>query len=73
MGDALVSEILVPSEQMKAYNRKNTELIRQRAEQLAQQHPEMGASFAWYVKQQEIESKILETETMGAVWLLRRV
>ncbi|MBE0448716.1 MAG: methyltransferase domain-containing protein [Actinobacteria bacterium] len=71
-GDTLVQERIIPVEQLKAYNQKNTQLIQKRANKLAQQHPEIADSFERYVRWQEAESYILETETIPAIWLLQR-
>ena len=71
-GDSLIREVLIPSGEIKAYNRRNTELIRRRARTLARRHPEAADSLRWYVAQQEQESEILETAVTCAIWLLRR-
>lgn len=71
-GDNLLRETVIPPEEIKAYNRKNTDLIRQRAENLAQHYPEAADSLFSFVEQQEHESEILETAITGAVWLLQR-
>jgi len=71
-GDNLIREVITPSREMKAYNRRNTELIRRRAQALARRHPEAADSLRWYVAQQEQESESLETAVTGAIWLLRR-
>lgn len=71
-GDTLVQEMLIPVEELKAYNKKNTERIRKRAEKLAEHHPELADNFNRYVQWEEVESRVLETETIPAVWLLQR-
>ncbi|HUU62475.1 MAG TPA: class I SAM-dependent methyltransferase [Dehalococcoidia bacterium] len=71
-GDALLHEVIIPTEDVKALNRKYTELIRRRAEKLAELHPEAADSFLWYVEKQERESEIMETTMISAVWLLQR-
>ena len=71
-GDALLHEVIIPTEDVKALNRKYTELIRRRAEKLAKLHPEAADSFLWYVEKQERESDIMETTMISAVWLLQR-
>jgi len=71
-GDALLHEVTIPAEDVKALNRKYTELIRRRAEKLAELHPEAADSFLWYVEKQERESEIMETTMISAVWLLQR-
>lgn len=72
-GDRLLREIVVSPERMRAGNRRNTELIRRRADRLAHVHPDLAPLFDWYVAQQEEDSEILETETVDALWLLQRV
>lgn len=57
---------------MKALNRKATGLIRNRAEKLAELHPEAADSLLGYVGKQERESEIMETTVTSAVWLLQR-
>jgi|GEM_PF-6892374 len=71
-GDALLREVIIPVEDMKALNRYYTELIRRRAEKLAELHPAAADSLLGYVEKQERESEILETAVTGAVWLLQR-
>jgi len=71
-GDALLREVIIPTEDVKALNRKYTELIRRRAEKLAELHPEAADSLLWYVEKQERESEIMETAVISAVWLLQR-
>ncbi len=71
-GDSLIREAIVPSGEMKADNRRNTELIRRRAQALARRHPQAADFLRWYVAQQERESESLETAVTGAIWLLRR-
>lgn len=71
-GDKLLREIIIPAEEIEAHNVRNTELIRKRAENLAQRHPEAAKSLFQYVERQEHECAILEKEIVGAVWLLQR-
>ncbi len=71
-GDALLCEVIIPTEDVKALNRKYTELIRRRAKQLAKLHPEAADSLYGYVDKQERESEIMETTVTSAVWLLQR-
>jgi len=71
-GDALLREVIIPAEDVKAFNRQSTELIRKRAEKLAKSHPEAADSLFWYVEKQERESEIMETTVTSAVWLLQR-
>ena len=71
-GDALLREVIIPTEDVKALNRKYTELIRRRAEKLAELNPEAADSLFWYVEKQERESEIMETTVTCAVWLLQQ-
>lgn len=71
-GDTLLREEVISAEETEALNRSYTELIRRRAEQLAQQHPETADYLFEYMERQERESEILESEVTGAVWFLRR-
>ena len=71
-GDSLLREIIFPTEMIRAYNQKTTELIRQRAKKLTRKHPESADSLFRYVEQQERESEILETKVTGAIWLIQR-
>jgi cyclopropane fatty-acyl-phospholipid synthase-like methyltransferase len=71
-GDALLREVIIPMEDVKALNCKYTELIRRRAESLAKLHPEHADSLYGYVEKQERESEIMETTVTSAVWLLQR-
>lgn len=71
-GDALLREVIIPVEDVKALNRKSTELIRRRAEKLAELNPEASDSLFWYAEKQERESEIMERTVTSAVWLLQR-
>ena len=71
-GDALLREVTIPAEEVKALNRKYTELIHRRAAKLAKLHPEHADSLYGYVEKQERESEIMETTVTSAVWLLQR-
>ena len=71
-GNALLREVIIPTEDVKALNRKYTELIRKRAEKLAKLNPEAADSLFWYVEKQERESEIMERTVTSAVWLLQR-
>lgn len=71
-GDILLREVIIPTDDVKALNRKSTELIRRRVEKLAKLHPEAADSLFWYVEKQERESEIMETAVTSAVWLLQR-
>lgn len=72
-GDALLREIIVPTEEMQKYNKRSTELIRQAAKGLSNRHPELAEAFTEYVEGQEQECEILETRITGTIWLLKRI
>jgi cyclopropane fatty-acyl-phospholipid synthase-like methyltransferase len=71
-GDTLLHEVIIPPEDVKALNREYTELIRTRAEKLAELHPEASDSLLWYIQKQERESEIMERTVTSVVWLLQR-
>ena len=71
-GDEVLREVITPVDDVREVNRRQTELIRKRAEGLARRIPDAAASLAQYVERQERECAMLETEVVGAVWLLRR-
>ena len=71
-GDALLCEVIIPTEDVKALNCEYTEHIHKRAEKLAKLHPEAADSLYRYVEKQECESEIMETTVTSAVWLLQR-
>ena len=71
-GDVLVKETLIPMEELRKENQRNTEFIRIRAKRLAQEHPELADHFSHYVQWEEEECSVLETETISAVWSLQR-
>jgi cyclopropane fatty-acyl-phospholipid synthase-like methyltransferase len=71
-GDEILREVIIPADDLREVNRRQTALIRKRAEGLSRQHPDAADSLARYVERQERECALLETEVEGAVWLLRR-
>lgn len=71
-GDRILSEVILPQEGLAKENRRTTELIRRRAERLAAEHPDDAELLLGYVERQERECELLETHTVGAVWLLER-
>jgi hypothetical protein len=71
-GDALLREVIISAEDVKALNCEYTELIRRRAEKLAKLHTEAADSLYGYVEKQERESEIMERTVTSAVWLLQR-
>ena len=72
-GDALVREVAFSAEEADAVNTGITDKIRQRAEGLAERHPEAADMLSWYVQNQERECEILRELHVPAVWLLQRV
>ncbi len=70
-GFQIVDEIRFPSDKIKSINDRNTELIRSRAEELKQKHPDLSSVFDEYVQSQEEESEILNTRVFCVTWLLR--
>ncbi len=71
-GDEILEEVLCSPEAMHAENRRTTERIRRRAEELARAHPEQARLFRAYVRRQERECAVLEAAYVPALWLLRR-
>ncbi len=71
-GDKLIREKIFPVAKLKAFNQKNTDLIRKRAGDLTKNHPDKAELFARYVRWEESECEILENETTLAIWLLQR-
>ncbi|NNG17379.1 MAG: methyltransferase domain-containing protein [Gemmatimonadales bacterium] len=71
-GDEILREVIVAVDDIREVNRLQTALIRKRAEGLSRQHPDAAASIAQYVERQDRECTLLETEVVGAVWLLQR-
>ncbi len=70
-GDEVLREVVIPVDDVREVNRRQMELIRKRAEGLSRQHPDAADSLARYVERQERECALLETEVVGAVWLLQ--
>ena len=71
-GDTIVDERLVDPARALADNRRMTELIRRRADELGTRHPEHARVLQAYVARQESEIEFLDEEFPGVVWLLRR-
>jgi len=71
-GDVVAREVVCSAEQTRSVNRRNTELIRQRASLVKANHPALGQLIDEYVTRQERETQILGTEVMCAIWVLRR-
>jgi len=71
-GDVVVQELLIPSEEARAVNQRNTERIRRRANLVRSRHPDFAALIDEYVARQERETETLGTEVLCALWALRR-
>jgi cyclopropane fatty-acyl-phospholipid synthase-like methyltransferase len=71
-GDTLLNEVTLTLDYLKSVNSEYVERVRYRAEKLAKKHPQVADMLRGYVKDQELESEIIETKLVGAVWLLQR-
>lgn len=71
-GDVVAAELICPTEQARAVNRRNTDLIRQRASSLRASHPAFKRLIDEYVERQERETQRLGTDVLCAIWALRR-
>jgi len=71
-GDTLLNEVTLTPDYLKSVNSEYVERVRYRAEKLAKKHPEVADMLSGYVKDQELESEVIEARMVGAVWLLQR-
>jgi ubiquinone/menaquinone biosynthesis C-methylase UbiE len=71
-GDRMMHERFVPADELKEYNRINTEVIRRRAAELAASTPELAEALERYVQSEQEECAFLESRTSAAIWLLER-
>ena len=71
-GDNLLHETIIPVEEIKAIDKEFIESMGKRATKLAELHPDAADALTGYLKNQELESQIIETMLTGAVWLLGR-
>ena len=71
-GDRLLVERTAPPERSAADNARNTAAIERRAEALARAHPEAASALRAFVAGQYEECQRLDTQTVGALWLLKR-
>lgn len=71
-GDRMMDELLVPDDELREYNRINTESIRRRAAEVAAGAPELAEPLERYVRSEVEECAFLESRTTGAIWLLQR-
>lgn len=71
-GDIIISEAIIPKEELVSTFRKDCTYIRWRIEALSLRHPELTESLSAYLVRQLEEYRILEQETVQAVWLLQK-
>jgi 2-polyprenyl-3-methyl-5-hydroxy-6-metoxy-1,4-benzoquinol methylase len=71
-GDRLLLERTSSPEELLAENTRNTAAIARRAEELARVHPEATAALEAFVAHQREECELLETRTVGGLWVLER-
>jgi 2-polyprenyl-3-methyl-5-hydroxy-6-metoxy-1,4-benzoquinol methylase len=71
-GCAIVGETICQAEATRAVNERNTALIRRRAHELREAHPGLAELIDAYVARQELETELLGTEHVCAIWTLRR-
>lgn len=71
-GDVIAQEVICPTEQARSVNRRNTDLIRQRANAVRASHPAYEQLIDEYVARQERETQLLGSEVLCAIWVLRR-
>jgi len=68
---SIAGEVVWTPEETRAVNRRNTELIRRRAEEVKTKRPDLADAVDRYVARQERETEILGTKLICALWLLR--
>lgn len=71
-GDRLIREVIVPKDEVIAYNQRNNEVIAQRAEELTKCHPDKAQIFSNFVQKEKDECDIIEKQTEEAIWLLQK-
>lgn len=71
-GDVVVREVICPTEQARSVNRRNTDLIRQRANLVKASYPAYEQLIDEYVARQERETQILCKDVLCAIWVLQR-
>ena len=71
-GDSVIREVLIPTEEVAALDRRYIDLIHRRADGIARQHPELAGELGAHVEWQETESRVFEANVQSAVWLLGR-
>jgi 2-polyprenyl-3-methyl-5-hydroxy-6-metoxy-1,4-benzoquinol methylase len=71
-GDEVVHEVVWTAEETRSQNERNTELIRARARGLRERHPDLARPIDEYVARQERETRVLGSDVVCALWVLRR-
>jgi tRNA/tmRNA/rRNA uracil-C5-methylase (TrmA/RlmC/RlmD family) len=71
-GDQLVREVAVRRSELEEYNRRNNEVIRWRADEIAQRRPGLAEALERFVQSEVEECEFLESETTAAIWLLEK-
>lgn len=70
-GDRLVEEVLYVPEHTRTVNRRNTDLIRQRATRLKARNPALSGLLDEFVATQELETQLLGGEIREAIWVVQ--
>lgn len=71
-GDVIITEKIIPAEDIRKMDKMYTEAIRKRANELTEIHPDKKKLFSDYVKKQEEECSIIENEITGCIWCIRK-
>lgn len=71
-GDVIINEVVIPLDETISIDKMFTEVIRERANELAEKYPDRKKLFCDYVKKQEEECSIIETDITGCVWCIRK-
>ena len=71
-GDRIIAEEIQSAESLRAVNERNTAMIKLRAQSLILRLPEKAALIEAYVRRQERECANLESDLVGASWLISR-
>jgi ubiquinone/menaquinone biosynthesis C-methylase UbiE len=69
-GDRLVGERLTDTEEAEAWCRAMTKEIVRRAQDLAEERPELAEALLEYAERQQRETEVLTGPLVGALWLL---
>lgn len=71
-GDQLVEQVQSSAEESRYLNERNTDLIRRRAHLVKASRPDLTELIDDYVARQERETRLLGTDVICAIWVLRR-